>query len=111
MIIRLAGDKEFEKKQKILFSLFMSAIQLIRESRLRPRLMDSVYNFTNIGVMLSPLPLRHCLREDHDPQDELYCESDWEFPLAVHGMSLRVVLLSPKAGKFTPQTFFSLKKN
>ena len=86
MIIRLAGNKEFEENQKILFSLFMSAIQLVRESRLRPRLMDSVYNFTNIGVMIAPLPLRHYLRPEHDPQDELYRESEWEFPLAVHGM-------------------------
>ena len=38
MIIRLTGDKEFEANQKIVFSLFMAAIQLIWEIRLRPRL-------------------------------------------------------------------------
>ena len=64
----------------------MSAIQLIRESRQRPRLMDSVYNFTNIGVVISPLPLRHYQRPENGPRDELYQDSDWEFPLAVHGM-------------------------
>ena len=62
MIIRLAGEKAFQNDEKIVFSLFMSAIQLIRESRQRPRLMDSVYNFTNIGVVISPLPLRHYQR-------------------------------------------------
>ena len=58
MIIRIAGKKELEENQKLLFSLFMAAIQLIRESRLRPRLMDSVYNFTNIGIMIAPTPMR-----------------------------------------------------
>ena len=86
MIIRLDGNKEFEENQKVLFSLFMSAIQLIRETRLRPRLMDSVYNFTHIGVMIAPLPLRHYLRPEHDLEEVLYRESEWEFPLAVHGM-------------------------
>ena len=48
--------------------------------------MDSVYNFTNIGVMISPLPLRPYPRPENGPQDELYQEIEWEFPLAFHGM-------------------------
>ena len=86
MIIRLAGNKAFQNNQKIVFSLFMSAIQLIRESRQRPRLMDSVYNFTNIGVMISPLALRPYPRAGNGPEDELYQDTEWEFPQAIHGM-------------------------
>ena len=52
MIIRLVGNKEMEANQKLVFSLFVAAIQLIRESRLRPRLMDSIYNFMNIGIII-----------------------------------------------------------
>ena len=62
MIIRLVGNKEMEANQKLVFSLFMAAIQLIRESRLRPRLMDSIYNFMNIGIMISSVPMRHLNR-------------------------------------------------
>ena len=58
MIIRLTGNKEMESSQKLVFSLFMAAIQLIRESRLCPRLMARVYNCMNIGIMIAPLPMR-----------------------------------------------------
>ena len=86
MIIRLAGDKEMEAKQKLVFSLFMAAIQLIRESRLRPRLMDSIYNFMNIGIMISLVPMRQVLRPEHQPEQSLYKEDEWEYPIAIHGM-------------------------
>ena len=86
MIIRLAGNKTLETNQRIVFSLFLSAIQLIRESGQRPRLMDSVCNFTNLGVMIAPMPLRPIQKPGNGPEDELYRDSDWEFPLAVHGM-------------------------
>ena len=86
MIIRLAGDKEMEAKQKLVFSLFMAAIQLIRESRLRPRLMDSIYNFMNIGIMISPVPMRQVLRTEYQPEQALYKEEEWEYPIAIHGM-------------------------
>ena len=84
MIIRLTGNKEVESNQKLVFSLFMAAIQLIRESRLRPRLMDSVYNM-NIGIMIAPLPMRQVLK----PRIILSTnctEDEWEYPIAVHGM-------------------------
>ena len=86
MIIRLTGNKEMESSQKLVFSLFMAAIQLIRESRLRPRLMDSVYNFMNIGITIAPLPMRQVLKPQYHPEHELYTEDEWEFPIAVHGM-------------------------
>ena len=86
MLIRLAGNKELESSQKLVFSLFMAAIQLIRESRLRPRLMDSVYNFMNIGIMISPLPMRQVLKEQYQPEQDLYTEEEWEYPIAIHGM-------------------------
>ena len=80
MIIRLTGNKEMESSQKLVFSLFMAAIQLIRESRLCPRLMDSVYNFMNIGIMISPLPMRQVLKEEYQPEQDLYTEDEWEYP-------------------------------
>ena len=86
MIIRLTGNKEVEAGQKTVFSLFMAAIQLIRESRLRPRLMDSVFNFTNIGIMISPVPMRQILKDEYHPESELYSEEEWEYPIAIHGM-------------------------
>ena len=57
-----------ETNQKLVFSFFMAAIQLIRESRLRPRLMDSVYNFMNIGIMISPTPMRQVLKSQYGPE-------------------------------------------
>ena len=86
MLIRLTGNKEMEANQKIVFSLFMAAVQLIRESRLRPRLMDSVFNFTNIGIMISPVPMRQILKDEYQPESELYSEEEWEYPIAIHGM-------------------------
>ena len=86
MIIRLTGDQTMETNQKLVFSLFMAAIQLIRESRLRPRLMDSVYNFMNIGIMISPTPMRQVLKSQYEPERGLYNEDEWEYPIAVHGM-------------------------
>ena len=86
MIIRLTGDQTMETNQKLVFSLFMAAIQLIRESRLRPRLMDSVYNFMNIGIMISPTPMRQVLKSQYEPEQGLYYEDEWEYPIAVHGM-------------------------
>ena len=86
MIIRLTGNKETESNQKLVFSLFMAAIQLIRESRLRPRLMDSVYNFMNIGIMIAPLPMRQVLKDEYQPEQDLYTEDEWEYPIAIHGM-------------------------
>ena len=86
MIIRLTGNPAMEKHQKLVFSLFMAAIQLIRESRLRPRLMDSVYNFTNIGIMISPTPMRQTVKSQYEPEEKLYTEDEWEYPIAMHGM-------------------------
>ena len=86
MIIRLTGDQTMETNQKLVFSFFMAAIQLIRESRLRPRLMDSVYNFMNIGIMISPTPMRQVLKSQYEPEQGLYYEDEWEYPIAVHGM-------------------------
>ena len=86
MIIRLTGNKEMEASQKIVFSLFMSAIQLIRESRLCPRLMDNIFNFTNIGIMISPTPMRQILKEEYKPESQLYSEEEWHYPIAIHGM-------------------------
>ena len=86
ILIRLTGDKVMEANQKVVFSLFMAAVQLIRESRLRPRLMDSVFNFTNIGIMISPVPMRQILKEEDQPESELYSEEEWEYPIAIHGM-------------------------
>ena len=86
MIIRLTGNQTMETNQKLVFSLFMAAIQLIRESRLRPRLMDSVYNFMNIGIMISPTPMRQVLKSQYEPEQGLYNEDEWEYPIAVHGM-------------------------
>ena len=85
-LIRLTGNKEMESNQKLVFSLFMAAIQLIRESRLRPRLMDSVYNFMNIGIMIAPLPMRQVLKDEYQPEQDLYTEDEWEYPIAIHGM-------------------------
>ena len=75
-----------ETNQKLVFSLFMAAIQLIRESRLRPRLMDSVFNFMNIGIMISPTPVRQVLKSHYESEQELYNEDEWDYPIAVHGM-------------------------
>ena len=86
MIIRLTGNKEMEASQKIVFSLFMAAIQLIRESRLCPRLMDSIFNFTNIGIMISPVPMRQIVKEEYKPESDLYSEEEWDYPIAIHGM-------------------------
>ena len=86
MIIRLTGNKQMESNQKLVFSLFMAAIQLIRESRLRPRLMDSVYNFMNIGIMIAPVPMRQVLQPQYQPEQDLYTEDEWEYPIAIHGM-------------------------
>ena len=86
MIIRLTGNQVMETNQKLVFSFFMAAIQLIRESRLRPRLMDSVYNFMNIGIMISPTPMRQVLKSQYEPEQGLYNEDEWEYPIAVHGM-------------------------
>ena len=86
MIIRLTGKKEVESNQKLVFSLFMAAIQLIRESRLRPRLMDSVYNFTHIGIMIAPLAMRQVLKRQYQPEQALYTEDEFEYPIAIHGM-------------------------
>ena len=86
ILIRLTGDKNLEANQKVVFSLFMAAVQLIRESRLRPRLMDSVFNFTNIGIMICPVPMRQILKEEYQPESELYSEDEWEYPIAIHGM-------------------------
>ena len=86
MIIRITGNQVMETNQKLVFSLFMAAIQLIRESRLRPRLMDSVYNFMNIGIMISPTPMRQVLKSQYEPEANLYTEEEWEYPIAVHGM-------------------------
>ena len=86
MIIRLTGDQSMETNQNLVFSLFMAAIQLIRESRLRPRLMDSVYNFMNIGIMISPTPMRQVVKPQYEPEEKLYTEDEWEYQIAVHGM-------------------------
>ena len=75
-----------ETNQKLVFSLFMASIQLIRESRLRPRLMDSVYNFMNIGIMISPTPMRQVVKPQYEPEEKLYTEDEWEYQIAVHGM-------------------------
>ena len=75
-----------ETNQKLVFSFFMAATQLIRESRLRPRLMDSVYNFMNIGIMISPTPMRQVLKSQYEPEQGLYREDECEYPIAVHGM-------------------------
>ena len=86
MIIRLTGNPTMERDQGLVFSLFMAAIQLIRESRLRPRLMDSVYNFMNIGIMISPTPMRQAIKSQYEPEKDLYTEDEWEYQVAVHGM-------------------------
>ena len=87
MIIRLTGNPIMEKHQRLVFALFMAAIQLIRESRLRPRLMDSVFNFMNVGIMISPTPMRQYMKSQYGPEEEkLYNEDEWEYPIAVHGM-------------------------
>ena len=86
MLIRLTGNAEMEDSQKIVFALFLSAVQLIRESQQRPRLMDCVYNFAHLSVIMAPLPLRLRQRVDRDPECELYHDSDWEIPVPVHGV-------------------------
>ena len=48
--------------------------------------MDSVYNFTNIGIMISPTPMRQVLKSQYEPEEDLYTEDEWEYPIAVHGM-------------------------
>ena len=87
MIIRLTGNPTMERDQRLVFSLFMTAIQLIRESRLRPRLMDSVYNFMNIGIMISTTPMRQVVKSQYEPEKDLYTEDEWEYQVAVHGMA------------------------
>ena len=86
MIIRLTGNPEMETHQRRVFSLFMTAIQLIRESGLSPRLMDSVFNFMNVGIMISPTPLRQTVKSQHAPEEKLYTEEEWDYPIAMHGM-------------------------
>ena len=81
MIIRLTGNQVMETNQKLVFSLFMAAIQLIRESRLRPRLMDSVYNFMNIGIMISPTPLRQVLKSQYEPEKTCTLRMNGSIPL------------------------------
>ena len=74
-----------ESHQRLVFALFMAAIQLIRESRLRPRLMDSVFNFMNVGIMISPTPMRQYVKSPYGPEEQLYTEDEWEYPIAMHG--------------------------
>ena len=59
---------------------------MIRESRLRPRLMDSVHNFTNIGIMIPPNPMRPMVKREHRPEQDLYSDNEYEYPVALHGM-------------------------
>ena len=49
-------------------------------------MMDSVYNFMNIGIMISPTPMRQAVKSQHEPEKDLYTEDEWEYQVAVHGM-------------------------
>ena len=75
-----------EANQRMYFRYSCLRFKLIRESRLRPRLIHSVFNFTNIGIMISPVPMRQNLKEEYQPGSELYSEEEWEYPIAIHGM-------------------------
>ena len=40
----------------------------------------------NIGIMIAPLPMRQVLRPQHRPEQALYQEDEWEYPVAIHGV-------------------------
>ena len=43
-------------------------------------------HFMNIGIMIAPLPMRQVLKEQYQPEQDLYTEDEWEYPIAIHGM-------------------------
>ena len=48
--------------------------------------MDSVFNFMNVGIMISPTPMRQTVKSQYEPEEKLYTEDEWDYPIAMHGM-------------------------
>ena len=64
--------------------------------------------------MISPTPMRQVLKSQYEPEQELYTEDEWDYPIAVHGMvyeaeeeTQRVMEWQELFGKYRAPTILS----